>query len=264
MERTQCQLSTRLTNGLCCNHTHSLALLYHAASGKVTAITLHAHSLLALAGKHGTNLYHLDRTLLYLLRLGLSNFFARSTDALACSGMYDIMYGYTTQDTLVEAADYLITILQSCTHQSAQSTAILFCDNHIMADIHQTTCQISGVGSLQSGIGKTLTSTVCGDKVFQHRHSLLKVRKNGVLDGKRFCTCLLGLGHQSTHTAQLADLSCATTGTAIQHHVHSIESLVGLLHGLHQHSRKLVVDVCPCVDNLVVTLLISNEAHTIF
>ena len=132
-----------------------------------------------------------------------------------------------------------------------------------MTHVNQTTGKITGVGCLQSGIGQTLTGTMGRDEVLQHRHSLLKVRKDGILNGKRFGTSLLRLGHQTTHTTQLANLTRTTTGSTVKHHIHSVEALVGLLHRLHQHSRELVVDMCPGINNLVVTLLIGDESHSV-
>ncbi len=102
-----------------------------------------------------------------------------------------------------------------------------------------------------------------GDEVLQHAHALLEVGQDGVLDGKRFGTCLLGLGHQATHAGQLADLAGTTTGTGVKHHVYGIETVLGLAHGLHQYLGQVVVDLCPSLDNLIVTLLVGDEAHTI-
>ena len=76
-----------------------------------------------------------------------------------------------------------------------------------MRNIHQTSRQVSGICSLKGGIGKTLTSSVGGDEVLQHRHTFFKVGDDRVLDN--VCTGstgLLRLGHKTTHTAELFDL----------------------------------------------------------
>ena len=89
-----------------------------------------------------------------------------------------------------------------------------------MRYVNQTTGQVSGIGRLQSGIGKTLTGTVGRDKVLQHGQTFLKVRKDRVLDNlTTFCTTLLRFRHQTTHTGQLTNLLLRTTGTGIHHHV---------------------------------------------
>ena len=105
-----------------------------------------------------------------------------------------------------------------------------------MRDVNQTTSQVTGIGSLQSGIGQTFTSTVSRDKVLQHGQTFLKVRKDRVLDNlTTFCTTLLRFRHQTTHTGQLTNLLLRTTGSGIQHHVYGIESLIVARNSFHQN-----------------------------
>ena len=73
----------------------------------------------------------------------------------------------------------------------------------------------------------------------------------------------MGLGHQTTHTGELADLTSTTTGTGVKHHIHGIETLVGFAHGLHEDSAEVVVDVCPRIDDLIVAFLVGDEAHVV-
>ena len=62
MERTEGQLCTWLTNSLCSDDTDSLTFLHHALSGKVTSVTLHADTLLALTSEDRTNFDTLNAT----------------------------------------------------------------------------------------------------------------------------------------------------------------------------------------------------------
>ena len=83
-----------------------------------------------------------------------------------------------------------------------------------MRYVNKTTSKVTGVGSLHSGIGKTLTGTVRSDEVLEYRHTLLKVRDNRVLDNlMSLSTCLHRLGHKTTHTRKLLNLVLRTTGT---------------------------------------------------
>ena len=84
VERTKCKLCTRLTDSLGCNNAHSLAELYHALCGKVAAVTLHADSLLALAGEYRTDLDALDRRVLDGLGNRVGDFLAGMYEHLAC------------------------------------------------------------------------------------------------------------------------------------------------------------------------------------
>ena len=89
-----------------------------------------------------------------------------------------------------------------------------------MGHVHKTTGQITCIGGLKRGIGKTLAGTVGRNEVLEHRKTLLEVRKNRVLDDlATFRTGFLRLGHKTTHTGELTDLVFRTTGTGIKHHV---------------------------------------------
>ena len=131
-----------------------------------------------------------------------------------------------------------------------------------MWNVNQTTCKVSSIGSLHSCIGKTLTRTVWCNKVLLHRHTLLQVIKNRVLDDWiTLGSCFLRFSHQTTHTCELCNLVSTTTRTWVEHHKHSIEALVSLSHVFHNRLLQVVVNVCPCVNNLVVTFLISDKTH---
>ena len=54
-------------------------------------------------------------------------------------------------------------------YQSIQCAAVVFSNNGILGNVHQTTSQITGVGCLEGGIRKTFTGTVCRDKILQNR-----------------------------------------------------------------------------------------------
>ena len=133
-----------------------------------------------------------------------------------------------------------------------------------MRNVYKTTSQITSIGSLHSCISKTLTGTVRSDKVLQYRHTLLKVRKDRVLDDLRaLCTSLLRFSHQTTHTRQLLNLILRTTGSGIKHHVYGVESLVSFGHLLHQDITQICIYVSPRINNLVVSFLVGDETHII-
>ena len=133
-----------------------------------------------------------------------------------------------------------------------------------MRHVHKTTSEVTGVSCLQGGVGKTLTSTVSRDKVLQHGHTFLKVRKNGVFDNLgSFGTGFLRLGHQTTHTGKLCNLVCRTTSTGIEHHEHCVEALVSLCHLFHECTLQVGVNVRPCINYLIVTFVVGNETHVI-
>src|SRR3712207_7850100 len=102
-----------------------------------------------------------------------------------------IVYGYTTENALIQSRDNLIAILQGTTLKAAQRTTVFLVDDYIMADIHQTTGKVTGVGSLHSGIGQTLTGTVRSEEHTSELQSrqylvcrLLLEKKNLLLEKK--------------------------------------------------------------------------------
>ena len=100
------------------------------------------------------------------------------------------------------------------------------------------------------------------NEVLLHGHTFLQVVQDRVLnDGVALSTCLLRLGHQTTHTSELSNLVSTTTGTGVKHHEHSVEALVSFRHVFHHSFLQAVVDMSPSIDNLVVTLLIRDKTH---
>ena len=264
VERTEGKLRTGFTDGLGGDDADGLALLHHTAGGEVAAVALHADAMLALAGEHRTYLDALDGRSLYLGGDGLGDFLAGSHDELSGGGMYDIVHGHAAKNALAERGDDFVAVLQSGTYQSAEGAAVFLVDDHIVRHIDESTGEVTGVGRLQGGVGQTLTGTVGGDEVLQHGHTFLEVRKNRVLDNLRaFGTGLLRLGHQTTHTGKLGNLVGRTTGTGIEHHEHGVETLVGLGHLLHEGLLQVGIHVRPGVDDLIVTLVVGDEAHVV-
>ena len=115
--------------------------------------------------------------------------------------MYNVVYGNTSEYALRQGRDNLITILQGCAYKTAQCATVLLVDDNVVRDVNKTTSEVTRIGSLHGGVGKTLSGTVSRDKVLKHRHSFLKVGEDRILNN--LCalgTCLLRLRHKTTHT----------------------------------------------------------------
>ena len=264
MESTQRQLSTRLTDRLCSNDTDSFSLLNHTAGSKVTSVTLGTYAFLRFASQYRTDFYTFNRRIFNFLCDILSNFFTSGNNQLTGGRMNNIMYWNTSEDTFIQSGNNFIVIFQSSTNQTAQCSTVFFINNHIMRYVYKTTSQVSGIGSLQSCIRQTFTSTVGRDKVLQYRQTFLKVWKNRVFNNlSTFSTGLLRLSHQTTHTWQLTNLFLRTTSTGIKHHKYWVETLVIIFNSLIKDVRQIAVDMSPCINNLVVTFIISDETHII-
>ena len=179
--------------------------------------------------------------------------------------MDHVVQGDTAQNTIVEGLHDVVVALDGRSSQAAERTTVLLVDDHVLCDVNQTACQITGVSRLQCGIGKTLTSTVRRDEILEHRKPLLEVREDRVLDDllATLDTRLLRLGHKATHTAQLTDLLLRTAGARVEHHVYRVETVVVLDQRVDHDLRQLGIDVRPDVDDLVVTLVVGDKTHVV-
>ena len=265
MERTKGQLRTRLADSLCGHHADSLAFLHEFTCSQVAAIALGANAVLGFAGEHGTDLHGVDIGGDDSLGLRFTNLLAGSDDKLACLGIINVVNTHTTQDTIVQRLVHGVAVLDLGSGQTTERTAVVLGDDHVVADVHQTAGQVTCVGGLQGGIGQTLTCTVRTDEVLEHRHTLLEVGKNRVLDERVTVggTGFLRLGHKTTDTRQLLDLSLRTTGTRFHHHVHSVEALVGLGHLFHEDVGQVFVDLTPYADDAVVAVVVGDLTHVV-
>ena len=264
VERTQCQLSTGLTDRLCSDDADNLTLLNHTRRCQVATVALRADTVASLASQHRTDLDLFQRRLLDCLGDRLGDLLTCCAEQLTGDGVIYIVQSHATQDALIERLNHVLILLDCGCNQTTQRTAILLIDDHVLSNIYQSTSQVTCVCGLQRRIRQTLTSTVGRNEVLQHRQTLLKVRQNRVLDDlTAFGTTLLGLSHQTTHTAQLTNLLLRTTSTRIQHHINGVETVHILGQGLGYGLGQLVIDLSPNVDNLIVSLVVGDKTHIV-
>ena len=95
------------------------------------------------------------------------------------------MDGRAAEDALAEGLDDLVLVLDRGGDQAAERAAVFLGDDDVVGDVHQAAGQVTGIRRLQGGIGQTLTGTVRGDEVFEHRHAFLQVGHDRVLDDLR-------------------------------------------------------------------------------
>ena len=81
-------------------------------------------------------------------------------DDVAGGGVDDVVDRDTSEDSLGERCDNLVVVLDLTAHEATEGSAVLFADNHVMGHVDKTTGEVSGVGGLQGGVGKTLARTV--------------------------------------------------------------------------------------------------------
>ena len=99
-----------------------------------------------------------------------------------------------------------------------------FGDDDVLRDVDETAREVTGVGGLERRVGETLAGAVRGDEVLQHREPFAEVRGDRRLDD-----FARGLGHQTAHTGQLADLLLGAAGAGVGHHEDGVELAAILL-----------------------------------
>ena len=178
--------------------------------------------------------------------------------------MVYIVNGYASQNSFIQGSDDFFVVFDGGNGNSSQRAAVFFRNGDVIGNVYQTTGQITGICRLQSRIRQTFTGTVGGDEVLQYGQALFEVCQNRVLDNLTACRSgFLGFCHQSTHTAQLADLFAGTTGSGIKHHVDGVEALVVFRQLLHQRVGQFRIDMRPDIDDLVVTFVVGDESHIV-
>ena len=267
MEGTERQLCTRLSDRLRSDDPDDLTLLDEDVGSEVTAVALSADALLGLTGEYRADFDLLDGRLLDALSSSFADLFASTDEDFTRRRMDHIVYGDTTEDALIERCYYFVIVIflgELSSYEATERTAVFFGDDDILRDVDETTGEVPCVSRLQSGICKTLTSTVGRDEVLEHGEPFLEVGENWVLnDLPTFATTLLWLSHQTTDTGELTDLFLRTTSPRVHHHEDGVEALVVFTQVLHQDAGELAIDVRPGVDDLVIAFVVRNEPAAI-
>ena len=153
--------------------------------------------MLSLTGEDRTNLDRLNGRLVDAGSSCIGDFLTGLNDDLVGGRVNDIVHRHAAHNALAQRRDNVVLVLDLAAHQSTQGATVLLGDDHVVGHVDETACEITGIGGLQSGVGKTLAGTVRRDEVLQHRQTLLEVSKDGVLDNllSTLDTRLLRLGH---------------------------------------------------------------------
>ena len=164
------------------------------------------------------------------------------------------------QNSVPQGLDDLTALNDRAHELTLLRAAIGLNHNQVLRHIDQTTCEVTRVRCFERRVGQTFTRTVRRDEVLKHVQAFTEVGRDGCLnDGA------IGLGHQTTHTRQLANLSGRSTRAGVGHHVDRIEGLLldlvavainGLFFSelIHHHFGDGVSRLAPNVHDLVVAL----------
>src|SRR5205814_2399833 len=136
-------------------------------------------------------------------------------------------------------------------------SAVVLADDDVLRNVNQSASEIPGVCRFQRGISETLAGTVSRGEVLENGQALAEVRRDRRLDD-----LARGLGHETAHAGQLADLLLAAPRAGVGHHVDRVElaALLAALELAEHLLRDELGDVGPDVDDLVVALAVGDDA----
>jgi len=172
-------------------------------------------------------------------------------DDVAGDGVDHVAHSVTANDTLTEALDLLLALVDLRDPQAVGRAAVDLADDDFLRDIDHSTGQVARVSGTQSGIGQALTSTTGRNEIFQNIQTFTVVGTNGHLDGLTGGVC-----QQTAHAGQLLDLVHRTTCTGVCHH----EDLVVLGQVCCQSLGDLIGGCLPDVDGLGIALVLGDQA----
>src|SRR5215469_13734674 len=200
VERTHRELRSRFADRLRCDDTDSFTDFHQLSGCQVSSVAADAGTAAGLAGQNRTDLHALDTGGLDGAGKIFRDFLVDLDNHLAFV-VLDLLERHAADDTISQGLDDFARFNDGADVNAVNRAAIALADDDILSDVHQTASEVTGVRRLQRRIRKALARTVCRDEVLLHRETFTEVRCN-----RRFDDFARGLGHQSAHTGELADL----------------------------------------------------------
>ena len=256
MEGSHGELRTRLTDRLSGDDSDRFADLDRTSGREIASIAALADTTTRLTGQHRTDLDLFDTSFLDPVGQLLGELLVLRDDHLAGERVVDVFLRDAADDTVTQRLEDVSTLHDRRHGDAIDRRAVDLGDDHVLGDVDETPGQVSRVGGLERRIGQSLTGTVSRDEVLQDRQAFTEVRRNRGLDD-----LTRRLGHQSTHSGELADLLFGTSGSGVGHHEDRIELPALLLELLHVVEHLVGHELgrpVPDVDDLVVTLTCGN------
>src|SRR5665647_2175615 len=142
------------------------------------------------------------------------------------------------------------TPLYSSAASDVYKRQVVFADDDILRDVHETTREVTRVRGTQSRVGQTLTSTVSSNEVLGDGQTFAVARDDRARDD-----LALRVVHQASHAGDVANLQPVTTSTGRDHAVDGVVLGEVLLHGLGNVFRCLRPDL----DELLATLEVGGQ-----
>src|SRR6266487_2825394 len=207
MEGTQRELCTRLTDGLRRDDTDCGTEFHHGAASQIETVTLGTNAMLQFASHCRANLDFGNTGSRDLASEFLINNIVIFTDDFTGLRVNDSF----SEQAAVEAAAHRLTgdIILAADVDTIVRATVVFVDDDVLSDIHETAGEITSVCCTQSGICQTFACTVRRDEVFLRCETFAEIRADRHRnDASR------RISHQTAHTSQLRNGGETTFGRA--------------------------------------------------
>ena len=206
VEGTHGQLGAGLADRLRGDGADRIADLHHEAGGRRNAVAGAANAVLGFALEGGANRDGRLHVALVGLeqfgRIGLADQLVLLEQLTPALGL-ELLRGQTADHIRVRR------VIDEQRHvDELLGLAVVFEDDHVLGDVHQTAGQVTGVGRTEGRVGQALAGTVGRDEVLADRQPFDEVGLDRTLDD-----LALRIRHQASHAGQLTDLLERTSGT---------------------------------------------------
>ena len=164
--------------------------------------------MLGLTCEHTSDKHAFDTCILDRLCFLIGDFMVDRDDDLSGVRIHDVLQCIETGDAIGQGLDDLVLlgILDCGPDDSVDGSAVILVDDDVLGDIDKSSCKVSGLSGLESGIGQSLSGSVGGDEELDDRKTFLEVGLDREGDD-----VAVRLGHQSSHSAQLPDLGLGSS-----------------------------------------------------
>ena len=254
VEGTHGELGAGLADGLRRDDADRFAHLHHLAGAEVTAVAEDADAALGLAGEDRADFHLLDTRCLDGGGEIFVDLLVDVDDDLALE-VLELLERDAADDAVAQGLDGLAGFDDGGDVDSFDRAAVVVRDDDILRNVDETAGEVTGVSGLERGICEPLAGAVRGDEVLQHGEAFAEVRGD-----RGFDDFARGLGHETTHTAELTDLLFGSAGSGIGHDVDRVHGsfLVGALHVVEHLVGDALGNAGPELDDLVVALTVGD------
>ena len=166
-------------------------------------------------------------------------------------GIAKVLREEATHQALGQRLDHRVAVLDVVHFDTVVGTAILFADDDVLRHVDETTGQITRVSGTQCGVSQAFPGATGGNEVLKDVQAFTVVGTDRHLN-----RATGGVGDQTAHTGELADLSRRTTGAGIRHHEDGVVGIHVLVEGVPDLFGGLV----PHLHHFLVALVLAHKA----